>query len=250
MVDGRRLLILAGSVLLTQGAVAAGGNDAFMLEARNDLGNIKSLQRGARNFVNYCAGCHSAQYVRYSRIAKDLGLTEEQVLENFMFGAGKLESTMQSAMPADDARRWFGAPPPDLSLTARSRGADWIYSYLKGFYEDPKATFGSNNVVLENAAMPHVLVELQGVQVAKYEETVDSEGNPHEEIVALELASPGSLTPEQYDEFVRDLVNFMDYIGEPVKLERRSLGIKVLAFLLLLFVLTFLLKKEYWKDVH
>lgn len=239
-------------------ALAAGGGEGVMLHADNDVSNLYSLQRGARNFVNYCAGCHSAKYVRYSRIAKDLGLTEAQVRENLMFGEGKVGDTMGRAMPEEHALAWFGVVPPDLSLTSRVRGTDWIYSFLMSFYADDSKTLGVNNLVLQGAAMPHVLAGLQGLRAAEFEtvktERVDDNGQTsvveEEKFSGFRQLTQGELSEAEYAEFVLDITNFLDYIGEPIQLERQSLGIKVLAYLVVLFILALALKKEFWKDVH
>ena len=221
--------------------------------ANNDVGNIASLQRGARNFVNYCMGCHSAQYVRYNRLAEDLGITEEQVIANLMFAADKPQETMTVAMPGADAERWFGVAPPDLSLIARSRGTDYLYTFLRSFYAEDGRPTGVNNMVLANTAMPHVLWELQGEQRAVFEEVAetDAEGNQFTKTVfkEFELTQPGKLSPDEYDKFVRDIVNFLDYVGEPMQRERTRLGAWVIAFLLIFGLFSYLLKEEIWKDV-
>jgi ubiquinol-cytochrome c reductase cytochrome c1 subunit len=231
-------------------ATAAGGAAGVIQHADNDVGNINSLQRGARNFFNYCAGCHSAKYVRYSRIAEDLKLPEDLVLDNFMFGKGKVGDTVSVAMKPEQAEQWFGAVPPDLSLTGRSRGSDWIYSFLMSFYQDESRALGVNNLVLAGAAMPHVLADLQGLRAAEFKTVTGSDGVEHEEFSGFRQVTPGTLSAEQYEEFVRDTTNFLDYMGEPVQLQRKRLGIKVLAYLVLLFVLAYALKQEFWKDVH
>ncbi|MFK7885651.1 MAG: cytochrome c1 [Gammaproteobacteria bacterium] len=231
-------------------ASAAGGGGSYMQHADNDVGNVNSLQRGARNFFNYCAGCHSAKYVRYSRIAQDLGLPEDEVFENFMFGQGKVGDTVRAAMTPEHAEAWFGAVPPDLSLTGRSKGSDWIYSFLMTFYQDEGRELGVNNKVLEGAAMPHVLADLQGVQVPEYEMHDDGAGHEVKEFKGFRKIKEGSLSDDEYKEFVRDITNFLDYAAEPMQMERRSLGIKVLAYLVLLFVLAYAMKQEFWKDVH
>ena len=184
------------------------------------------------------------QYVRYNRLAEDLSIDEDQLVNNLMFAAEKPFETMQIAMPQDDAQRWFGQAPPDLSLIARSRGTDYLYGFLRTFYLDDSKPTGVNNLVLAGASMPHVLWELQGFQ-ALVEETGE-DGKPTQR---LELVQPGKLTPEEYDQFVRDLVNFLDYIGEPMQLERQQLGIWVLLFLLVFGILSYLLKNEIWKDI-
>jgi len=229
--------------------MAAEHNSALQL-ARNDVGNTASLQRGARNFVNYCSGCHSAKYVRYSRLAKDLQLTEAQVTDNLMFPEARIHDTIKISMRPEDANHWFGTTPPDLSLIARSRGSDYIYSFLKSFYVDPSRPTGVNNRVMAQTAMPDVLWELQGVQEAVYDGESDAEHNAvHKRFKEFKIVRPGEQTPQEFDQFVRDTVNFLDYIGEPMQLERRSIGFRVLIFLLVFFLFAYFLKKEYWKDV-
>ena len=243
----RLFIVLLLSVPMV-GMASSGGTS--MKTADVDVSNTPSLQRGARNFMNYCSGCHSAKYVRFNRLAEDLGLTESQVLDNLMFAAERPFDTIKVAMPADDAKRWFGQTPPDLSLIARSRGTDWLYNFLLSFYEDSSKSTGMNNLVLPGASMPHVLWELQGTQRVVHRIEKDAAGNEHEVFDHFELASAGKLSAEEYDAFVLDTVNFLEYIGEPVKLERVSLGIWVMFFLLVFFLLAYALKKEYWKDVH
>lgn len=242
------MVMLAGTLAMGAATVAAAAEGQHE-KANNDVSNTASLQRGARNFVNYCSGCHSAKYVRFNRLAVDLELTDKQVEENLIFTGGKLTDTMTNTMAVTDAARWFGKEPPDLSLIARARGTDYLYSFLKSFYLDASRPTGMNNTVLPGAAMPHVLWELQGVQQAVYEGVTTKEGNVEKEFKGFELATKGKLSPEEYNEFVRDTVNFLDYIGEPVQLQRRNLGFRVLGFLLVLFLLTYALKQEYWKDV-
>jgi ubiquinol-cytochrome c reductase cytochrome c1 subunit len=228
-------------------ATSAGG---VIQSANNDVENVASLQRGARNFVNYCMGCHSARYVRYSRLGADLGLSEAQVIENMMFTGERVHDTMRAAIRPEDAARWFGAAPPDLSLIARSRGPDYLYSFLKSFYLDPTRPTGVNNLVLPGTSMPHVLWSLQGYQRAVYDGESDAEHNAvHKKFKGFEIAEPGSLSPEEYDQFARDTVNFLDYIGEPMQLERRLLGMRVLVFLFVFFLFAYFLKKEFWRDV-
>ncbi|HEX2492653.1 MAG TPA: cytochrome c1 [Steroidobacter sp.] len=231
-------------------ALASEGGGEAIQPANNDVSNTASLQRGARNFVNYCLGCHSARYVRYSRLAQDLELSEAQVIENLMFTGERVHDTMRSALPPEDAARWFGVAPPDLTLIARSRGTDYLYSFLKSFYLDPSRPTGVNNLVLPGTAMPHVLWQLQGYQAAVYDGQSDAAHNAvHKKFTGFKIARPGGLTPAEYDQFVRDTVNFLDYIGEPMQLERRNLGMRVLGFLFVFFLFAWFLKKEYWKDV-
>lgn len=243
-------LVAAAAACFSVQATAAGGGSQFNEPANNDVGNEASLQRGARNYMNYCAGCHSAQYVRYNTLADGLELSEEQLIENLMFNAEKTHETVQASMPADQSARWFGKTPPDLSLIARSRGADYLYNFLRTFYVDDSRPAGTNNMVLAGASMPHVLWKLQGLQRPVYEEVTDEKGHTVQQFVEFESVTEGTLSPEEYDQFVRDTVNFLDYISEPVQLERRVLGVWVLLFLVVFFLFAYLLKKEIWKDVH
>lgn len=251
MARATSVVTLAAAVLfLPAYAGAAGGSSQFNEPANNDVANEASLQRGARNYMNYCAGCHSAQYVRYNTLAKGLELSEEQLVENLMFNAEETHETIRSSMPGDPAARWFGVTPPDLSLIARSRGTDYLYNFLRTFYLDESRPTGTNNMVLAGASMPHVLWKLQGLQRAVYEEVTTPAGKVEKRFVEFEQVTEGTLTAEEYDQFVRDTVNFLDYISEPVQLERRVIGIWVLAFLVVFGLFSYLLKKEIWKDVH
>jgi ubiquinol-cytochrome c reductase cytochrome c1 subunit len=243
----RRLVTLL--FLLLPALAGATGDGGHLDKANIDLTNKHSLQKGAKLFVNYCLSCHAAAYQRYNRMGSDLGLTEQQVIDNLMFAAQKIGEPMTVAMSRQNGKNWFGAPPPDLTLVSRSRGPDWLYTYLRTFYLDESRPFGVNNLVFPSVGMPHVLWELQGWQKPVYK-TVEHEGKERQIIDHLELVEPGTMTPAEYDKAITDLVNFMTYMGEPVKLERQALGIKVLLFLLVLLVITYLLKKEYWKDVH
>ena len=244
----RTKLIVLIAALGPTAALAAGG-EVHLEHAGNDIGNTASLQRGAANFVNYCLGCHSAKYVRYNRMAADLGISEDQLVDNLMFTGERPHDTMRIGMNPDDAERWFGVAPPDLSLIARSRGTDYVYTFLKSYYADPAKPTGVNNLVLPGTAMPHVLWQLQGVQEAVWEAEMDAQGNAQRHFKEFKLTSPGTLAPEEYDVFVRDTVNFLDYIAEPAQLKRRTLGFPVIAFLAFFTLLAWLLKKEYWKDV-
>ena len=243
----RAALLILGMVFNLAAVAQHTGDGALRMEPANtDVGDLASLQRGAKYFVNYCLGCHSAQYVRYNRLGADLELTEEQLVENIMFTGERSFDTMTNAMTDEDAARWFGVAPPDLSLIARSRGTDYLYNFLRGFYEDDAALSGANNLWLENTAMPHVLWELQGVRRAVFTETEG--GVPTFE--HFETVSPGTLDEAEYDELVRDIVTFLDYIGEPMQLERRALGVRVIGFLLIFLLIAYMLKREIWKDVH
>jgi ubiquinol-cytochrome c reductase cytochrome c1 subunit len=229
-------------------AAADGGEEAHMRHMDVHLDDTASLQRGAKYFVNYCQGCHSAKYQRYSRLAQDLELSPAQVEQNLIFTGQKVGETMISAMQPEDGEKWFGEAPPDLSLVARSDGVDWLYSYLHGFYLDPERPFGVNNIVYDGVSMPHVLGQLQGWQKPVYKEHAQSDED--QVIDHLELAEPGLMTPKEYDQLVRDLVSFLAYTGEPAQLARARVGSWVMLFLLVLLALSYALKKEYWKDVH
>jgi len=228
----------------------AGGGGVKLDKADIDLHDQDSLRRGAKLFVNYCLSCHSAAYMRYNRMGQDLGLTDAQVKENLMFAAEKVGETMTIAMPAEDAKRWFGTKVPDLSVVARARGADWLYSYLRGFHLDSSRPWGVNNSVFKDVGMPHVLWELEGLKKPVYEVRKNHEGEEEKHIVGFEMVQPGKLSRAEYDLAVRDLVNFMVYLGEPAKLVRYKIGLWVLLYLAILFVVAYALKKEYWKDVH
>jgi len=218
-------------------------------EARTDVSSLASLQRGARNFVNYCLGCHSLKYMRYSQVAEDLALTEDELRENLMFTGSRIYDPMLSAMPAQQARQWFGNAPPDLSLVVRSRDVDYVYTYLKAFYVDPSRPTGANNGVLPQTAMPNALAGLQGAQKPRYETRTDHEGKPVEHMVGMDLVAPGEMTAEEFDGFVRDTVTFLEYVAEPAKAQRKALGVWVVLFLLLFTTFAWFLYKEYWKDV-
>jgi len=209
--------------------------------------DLVSLQAGARTFVNYCLGCHGAQYVRYKGLT-ELGLTESQIRDNLIFTADKIGDTMKVAMGAKEGKLWFGVPPPDLSVIARSRGADWLYTYLRTFYRDPKAASGWNNALFPNVAMPHALWPLQGQRGLEIVAHKDNAGHTSVEYKWSQLTK-GSQSAAEYDATVRDLVNFLVYIGEPAASDRKAIGIVVLFVLGVLFIFAYLLKKEYWKDV-
>jgi ubiquinol-cytochrome c reductase cytochrome c1 subunit len=232
------LCLLLGSV----SAMAAEGG-AELPSAGVNLRDQASLQRGARLFFNYCVGCHSLKFQRYQRMAEDLGLTEQEVMQNLNFTGAKFGDTVVSHMPENLAKQWFGKAPPDLSLEVRARTADWVYGYLNSFYLDPSRPVGWNNTVFPNASMPFPLWELQGVQTA-----VKKPGS--EDVERLELSQPGRMTPAQYQHAARDLTNFLAYVSEPAALQRHAYGIWVILFLALFTLLAYALKKEYWKDVH
>jgi ubiquinol-cytochrome c reductase cytochrome c1 subunit len=239
-------IILLLATLLVPVVVLASAGGVHLESANVDPLDKASLQRGATTFVNYCLNCHSASFMRYSRMIPDLGLTEEEITKNLMFASSKIGSTMEVAMPRDQSKGWFGTTPPDLSVITRARSPDWVYTYLKSFYVDPSRPFGVNNVVFKDVGMPHVLWELQG-----YPEPVIEEGHGGHKIVkGVKVVNPGHLTPEKFDETVHDLVNFMTYMGEPSILERLRLRPWVMLFLVLFAGIAYLLKKEYWRDIH
>lgn len=240
-----RLAVFAGTLLLAFSTFASEGGG--ILQAGNELTDQASLQRGAQLYMNYCSSCHSLKYMRYSRIAEDLGLSEQQVMDNLDFTGAKFGEQIQVAMPHDPATKWFGKMPPDLSLISRVRGSDWIYTYLKSFYLDESRPLGWNNKLFPNASMPNPLWQLQGLQHAEMSEP-DAIGE--RQVEALKVTQAGTQTPAQFDQTARDITNFLEYAGEPAALKRQSMGVWVILFLVALTFLAFLLKQEYWKDVH
>jgi ubiquinol-cytochrome c reductase cytochrome c1 subunit len=242
--------VLISIALLSAGAAVADEEGGIALQpSGTDIKNTESLQRGARNFMNYCSGCHSLKYLRYNRMATDLKIPEAELAGNLMFTSEKAVDTINSAMPKD-AEGWFGKQPPDLSLIARARGPDYLYSYMKGFYVDKTRPWGVNNLYLPSAAMPDVLAQLHGLQKPVFKNEPDEHGSARMVLVGVDAMTPGALKPEEYDQFVRDIANFLDYAGEPVKDKRQTMGVFVTLFLLVFFAFAYLLKKEYWKDVH
>jgi len=245
------LLLGAGTAIANEGE----GHAGWAREAKNEVANLPSLQRGARNFMSYCSGCHSLKYVRYSRVGSDLKISDA-ALQQFLVRPGdKPTDYIKASMPAADAQDWFGKPPPDLSLVARSRGPDWIFNFLTTFYADPTSRqTGVNNMQLPGTAMPHILASLQGVQQVEWKDVEtkgeDGTATTSREFVKFVPGVVGSMTKEQYDEFVRDTVNFLQYASDPSQLERQGLGVWVVLFLLMFTGIAYLLKKEYWKDVR
>ena len=229
-------LLIAICALVPMLAFAAGPSIPLD-SANNDLTDKESLKKGFQTYINYCLGCHQLQYQRYNRTFKDLGIEEADGVENYMYTGEKPGDHITNTMPKKEAAKWFGIAPPDLTLEARLRSPDWIYTYLRSFYMDSERPFGVNNKAFKDVGMPHVLQDLQGVS------SIDKQGN-------VSPAMGGSLTNEEYDVVVRDLTNFLEYVGEPSKLERKSMGVKVLIFLFIFFIVAYFLKKEYWKDIH
>lgn len=250
-----RLLTVAAALSLAPLAVLAehAEPDYFRIDTANKAG----LQRGARNFMAYCSGCHSLKYLRYNRVGKDLGIPDDLLKTNLMFTTDKPGDAIKSSMPAT-AADWFGQVPPDLSLEARSRGAAWVYTYLNSFYVDASRPLGVNNIMLPGVSMPHVLADLQGLQVKKEaaHAAEGGEGAPAEAHgeghggSPLELVTKGKLSPEEYKQFTADLTNFLVYAAEPARNDRISKGWTVFAFLVVFMGIAYLLKKEYWKDIH
>jgi ubiquinol-cytochrome c reductase cytochrome c1 subunit len=248
-------LAVTGTAAAAEGAGehgAAAGVDWQAWTAGNQVTNTASLQRGAANFTNYCLGCHSLKYMRFERMAKDLDISDAQLRAGLIPTDAKPTDYMLSTFPKADAELWFGKAPPDLSLVARYRGTDWVYRFLKGFYVDHSKATGTNNLVLDGASMPAVLSDLEGVKAAVFAQHAAS-GGAHaagKSVERFDMLAHGRLTPEQFDGFVRDTVNFLDYVGEPSQVQRRSIGLWVVLFLLVFTAFAWMLKKEYWKDVR
>ena len=242
----KKLLLL---LLALPSLAIAAGPSVQLDKAPVNFNDHGSLQRGARIFVNYCLNCHSAAYMRYNRM-EDIGLTEAQIKGNLLFAGEKTGETMTIAMRTADAKAWFGAPPPDLSVITRSRGPDWVYTYLRGFYRDDTRTTGWNNTVFDKVGMPHVMHDLQGHLAPVYRNEIGEDGKAHQVIERMELVKPGQLTLAEYDAQVGDLVNYLNWMGEPAKGDRMRIGLVVLLFLGVFYVIAFYLKKEFWKDEH
>lgn len=244
-----RVVFVILSLLIPASSLMASSNTS--LDAANiEIEDRESIKRGAKTFVEYCLNCHSAALMRYSRIGQDLNMSKDEVRSQLITTGVKIGDVMKVAIDEADAKRWFGKAPPDLSVIARARGVDWLYTYLRSFYHDESRPWGVNNTVFKDVGMPHVLWELQGLQTPITEHIVDDHGAEQDVIVGFELAEPGKLSPKEYDEVVRDLVTFIAYLGEPSKLQRLALGKWVLLFLAGFLVLVIMLKKEYWRDIH
>jgi len=241
-----RFAAFAAGLLLSFSALAAGGGN--LQQAGTDLSNRASLQRGSQLFMNYCAGCHSLKYLRYSRVAEDLGLSEDEVMANLNLTGAKFGEHIISSMPDEQAAKWFGQVPPDLSLITRVRGSDWVYTYMKSFYLDDTRPLGWNNTLFPNASMPNPFWKQQGLQHAVFAEQDPVTGEAAVE--RLEISSPGTQSAAEFDQTVRDLTAFLEYAGEPAALKRQGIGVWVILFLSFLTLLAWLMKNEYWKDVH
>jgi ubiquinol-cytochrome c reductase cytochrome c1 subunit len=256
----RAAALLSGAALIGEGAWAAeagaskAGADWQSWHVSNDVTDMASVQRGARNFTSYCLGCHSLKYERWSRLGADLAIPANLLQQDLMPPGEKVSEYILTSMPAADAAVWFGKTPPDLSLMARARGRDYLYQYLKTFYVDPTRQTGANNLRLPATAMPDVLSELAGLKRAVFRNgTAGAAGGQAAEgqvFDHFEPLAPGRLTAAEFDGFVRDTVNFLDYVSEPTQVARRALGVWVVLFLLVFTWLAWLVKREYWKDVH
>ncbi len=261
----RRAFSVVAFVSLPLFAQAAGGGGNYHMEPAPDLDDKPSLQAGFATYVNYCIGCHGMRFQRYERTADDLGIPHDVALETVVPAGKQIGSLMKTAMDLENAKKWFGAPPPDLTMVARVRSPEWVYQYLKSFYIDPVRPFGVNNTVFPNVGMPHVLMDLQGTQrmgcvqkpvilesgAEKRDPLIPGKAITEEKCGELYVEDgSGALSAEEYDKLVYDLVNFMYYVSEPAKLERHALGVPVLLFIIILGVFAYLLNREYWKDVH
>jgi ubiquinol-cytochrome c reductase cytochrome c1 subunit len=226
------------------------GADWESWRADTNVADLASVQRGARNFVSYCLGCHSLKYERWSRLGADLKIPGTLLEQDLMPPGARAADYILTGMPAADAEAWFGKTPPDLSLMVRARGRDYLYQFLTTFYVDPTSQTGANNLRLPATAMPDVLSELEGLKTAVFR-SIAHAGAPTEQVLDhFEPLAPGRMSLAEYDGFVRDTVNFLDYVSEPTQLERRQLGVWVVLFLLVFSWLALLVKREYWKDVH
>ena len=251
------LIIVIGLMMPALGWSAGGGHSFPNDKIEIDWDDKASMQRGAKTFVNYCMSCHGAAYSRFDRVGRDLGISDDLVRDNLIFTTDikgdktKVGQLMKTTMTPEYAEKAFGIAPPDLSLIARSRGVNWLYNYLRGFYiDDSRDGIGVNNGVFPNVGMPHVLAELQGLQVPKYRTRTDSAGHEEEIIIGFDIVKSGSMTKSEYDKTIHDLVAFLDYLAEPYKQTRKNVGTGVIIFLFFFLILTYALKKEYWKDIH
>ena len=249
----KKLILTLGALLIAlvgSPAMAAGGKQVDLDYVEMNLRDKVSLQNGAGLFVNYCMSCHSAKYMRYNRMAKDLEIPEDVVKANMIFTGGKIGDPMTTTMSREDGETWFGVAPPDLSLIGKLRDPEWLYTYLRTFYRDESTVSGWNNKVFPNVAMPHVMFDLQGIQEPIWITEVNERGEEEQKIDGFNLVTEGSMTPEEFDGAMRDLTNFLYYMGEPARMVRIEYGVWVMLFLLVFGCLAYLLKKEYWRDVH
>ncbi len=251
--------VLAASMFVSVTAMAAGSAVELHAPAMNPE-DQSSLQRGAKYFMNYCSGCHSLEYIRFNRMAKDIGITDaegnvllDMLKQNLMFGTDKEGDTLTVAMTPEEGKKWFGIAPPDLTLEAKLRGEDWLYTFLTSFYSDPNTLWGVNNLVYPGVAMPNILGALQGEQLPVHQTmTYETDGGDMQQqiVVGLKQGTPGTLSKAEFDQMVYDIVNFLSYTADPGKTERHRIGVYVLLFLIVFTLFAYLLKREYWKDVH
>lgn len=236
--------------LMTSPMIMAAGDYYIGEKVQTNIRSTESLRSGAKTYMNYCMGCHSMDFQRYNRVAADLGLTEDEMMNGLVLTDAKFADKMTIAMDESQAKTWFGKAPPDLSVIAKARGLDWLYNFLINYYADPKSVTGWNNLTLPNASMPHVLWELQGVRTANFETHTDEEGNDHKEFKNFETVEAGLLSEQEYKDLAADLVNFLDYSSEPAKLIRMSYAPWVLLFVSLFTFLAYMLKVNYFRDIH
>jgi len=239
------VLLLTTIAMICTDLVMASGGGYPKRSADVDVDDMASLQRGAKIFTDYCLSCHSAKFVRFNRVATDLGMTESEVMNNLNHLCVKFGGTMTATMTEEYAKEAFGAVPPDLSLVARSRGVDWLYTYLTGFYADSAKTTGHNNVIFKDVGMPNIFWKQEGIKKPVYEEHEGAK-----QLVGVEVVEKGTMAPEEFDSMIRDLVAFLSYIGEPNQSYRKTLGYGTLIFLIIFFGFAYAMKKDYWKDVH
>ena len=246
----KKITVLILGLLLFSGMASAAG-DAYIGErVQTNIRSVDSLRSGAQTYMNYCMGCHSMAYQRYNRVAEDLGLTEDEMMNGLVLTDAKFTDKMTIAMDPKDAEKWFGKTPPDLTVIAKARGLDWLYNFLINYYVDPTRPTGWNNLTFENASMPHVLWEFQGTRKANFEVHTDEEGNEHKEFTGFEQITAGSMSEKEYKTMVTDLVNFLDYSSEPAQLIRMSMAPWVLLFVTVFTFLAYLLKVNYFRDIH
>ncbi|WP_458574882.1 cytochrome c1 [Polynucleobacter sp. HIN6] len=251
MIGALKKFVVVGLGSFMVSAAFAAGSDFPLDSAPNRVNNNASLQNGAKIFVNYCLGCHSAVNLRYNRL-RDIGLSDQQIKDNLILGDQKVGDLMTISMNPKDAKAWFGKVPPDLSVEARARGTDWLYTYFRTYYKDEESPTGWNNMVYPNVGMPHVLWELQGERIAKFEEVKDPK-NPAKTtkvFKGFEQTTPGLMKPQEYDDNIADLVSFMSWMAEPTQLQRKRIGVVVLLFLAIFTLLAWRLNKAYWKDIR
>ncbi|TDR20434.1 cytochrome c1 [Marinicella litoralis] len=247
----KKIVFILISLMTTSWVSAAGGGGAVGEKAHTNIRSVDSLRNGAKTYMNYCMGCHSMAYQRYNRVAEDLGLTEDEMMNGLVLTDAKFSDKMVIAMTPEQSSAWFNkAVAPDLTVIAKARGVDWLFNFLINFYVDPTRPSGWNNLTFENAGMPHILWELQGIRTANFEMHTDEEGNEHKEFKGFETVQAGLLSEKEYKDLARDLVNFLDYSSEPAQLIRMAYAPWVLLFVSLFTFLAYMLKVNYFRDIH